>query len=394
VLKSYLIRDILNTQSVIIDVRSEGEFEEAHIPGSVSVPLLNNVDRAEVGTLYKNSGGEIARRRALEIVQPKLEKLFDGIALSAARNLDSPAIHIPKPRHWAEVFQLLSERVLGVSRTGSHLTDDVKPLIEQVQPVGGVPIIFCCWRGGDRSKSMALFARALGFNAGYIQGGHKAYRRAAQEFLAGPKYPFKLCTLYGLTGSGKTKIIQEWAEASKPVVDLEALASHRGSAFGQVGIKKRGNQKDFENNLFWQLSGLVARGEKVIVVEGESRRIGLCQLHENFLAAMVDGFHIQVVQPLDVRIENILQEYFEPSRLEILLPEIRSSLDAIKKRLGPERHKELSVLLTEKNYSLFTQRLLVEYYDKSYALSRAPQSFYHGTISSAGEWATLEKLFR
>ncbi len=388
-LKSYLINDILKTQGVIIDVRSEGEFEEAHIPGAVSLPLLNNDERAEVGTLYKNSGGDIARRRALEIVKPKLEKLFDGIALSAARNLDSPAIQIPKPRHWAEVFKILSERVMGL-----NLASDVKPLIEQVQPVGGVPLIFCCWRGGDRSKGMALFARALGFNASHIQGGHKAYRRAAQEFLAGPKYPFKLCTLYGLTGSGKTKNIQEWLKEGKPVVDLEALASHRGSAFGQVGIKKRGGQKDFENNLFWQLWHLVHRGEKIIVVEGESRRIGFCQLHENFIKAMLDGFHIEVVQPLEVRVENILKEYFDPERVDALLPEIRSSLDVLKKRLGPERHKELSLLLSEKNYSLFTQRLLVEYYDKSYLLSRAPADFYHGKISNAGEWEGIVKVLQ
>src|ERR1700683_565530 len=173
----------MKTQGVIIDVRSEGEFNEAHIPGAVSVPLLSNIERAEVGTLYKEQGAGPARLRGLQIVEPKLEKLFDGIALAAARGLDAPAIQIPKPRHWAEAFKIVSRQILEMSFDedieGESIAVEGTAPLEQPTILGSRPIIFYCWRGGAVSKSMALFARALGFNAGFIVGGHKAFRREA-----------------------------------------------------------------------------------------------------------------------------------------------------------------------------------------------------------------------
>jgi tRNA 2-selenouridine synthase len=233
---------------------------------------------------------------------------------------------------------------------------------------------------------MALFANILGFNGGYLRGGHKAFRNEALSFLEGEKYPFKLCTLYGLTGSGKTKILQKWKAEGRAVVDLEALAHHRGSAFGQVGIDRYGVQKDFENNLFWELWHWADRGASTIFVEGESRRIGRCQLPLRFMQAMLDGEHILVECPLEIRVKNILEEYvLHAGSEERLLAEARSSLTALKKRLGLERITELSLLLEQKAFEEFTRRLLVEYYDKTYALSQAPESFYHRVIGISEE---------
>jgi tRNA 2-selenouridine synthase len=315
-LKSYKVSEVLKTTSVIIDVRSESEFADAHIPGAVSVPILSDSERAEVGTLYKKSGSEIARSRGLEIVQPKLEGL---------------------EKKFRELASLDCE------------------------------LIFCCWRGGERSQRVADFAKGLGLKSAYIEGGHKAFRKMAQEYLDADDYPFQLCTLYGLTGSGKTKMIKQWISEGKPAIDLEGLAHHRGSAFGQMGLSELGRQKDFENNLFWQLWHFVDTGHKMIVVEGESRRIGLCQLPLRFMRAMEEGRQVQVVKPLAERVENILAEYVGVLSEEALHAEALRALTAIRKRLGGELFTELSGLLAGKDYRKFTERLLVEYYDKVYS---------------------------
>jgi len=210
------------------------------------------------------------------------------------------------------------------------------------------------------------------------------------DFLDGEKYPFELCTLYGLTGSGKTQMIRQWISEGKPAVDLEGLAHHRGSAFGQMGLTTFGRQKDFENNLFWKLWHLVDAGHKMIVVEGESRRIGRCQLPLRFVKAMEEGRHVQVVKSLEKRVENILGEYVGVLSEEALLVEARGALNAIRKRLGGELFAELSRILDAKDYRLFTEKLLVGYYDKVYA----QPAIVSGSIESINDLRGLGKILR
>ena len=419
-------KDVFNAQGVIIDVRSESEFREASIPGAVSLPLLNDAERAEVGTLYKQRSPEIARARGKEIVTPKLADFFRNFAvLSGMHDLREPlletlaaAFETVTKELWED---LGSPEALGSPKGLSPSTILVVPLSPSVsnsdldfrspsysdssfrpdeqlltpQPDARMQLIFYCWRGGARSKSLARFGEILGFRTAYVQGGHKLFRAHVQSFLESAPYPFKLCTLYGLTGAGKTKIIRQWLKEKRAVLDLEALAHHRGSAFGQVGIDQTGRQKDFENNLFWQMKLLAKRGEKTVVVEGESRRIGRCQLPIAFMEAMKTGFKVKVECPIERRVQNILDDYVHPLGLDEarLHREAQGSLDAIKKRLGGEAHQEMSALLAEKNYSAFTRELLVQYYDKMYSLSQAADDHYDAVISDAADFEVLLQMF-
>jgi len=335
----------------IIDVRSESEFSEAHIPGARNVPLLNDAERAEVGTLYKQNGPEPARLCGLELVGPKLASMMSAIDGIARRS------------------------GLG-SGSAAHVRSS---------------LLIHCWRGGARSQSVAAILKIMKYDVAVLEGGHKAFRNFVQEFLNQPRYPFKLCTVYGLTGAGKTEMLRQWKAEGKPIIDLEGLAHHRGSAFGQVGIDQYGQQKEFENNLFWEMWRL--RHEPVVVIEGESRRIGRCQLPESFMEQMASGFHVLVDKSVDERAEHIMKIYVEGMERDRLLREARSSLDAIRKRLGGEKHNELGGLLERGEFREFIRILLRDYYDRMYANSRASDDFYHVCVSNAADWGMVRGLW-
>jgi tRNA 2-selenouridine synthase len=250
-------------------------------------------------------------------------------------------------------------------------------------------LLFYCWRGGARSKTVATVLSLLGFNVKLVEGGHKAFRTEVLNYLHQPKYPFKLCTLYGLTGCGKTKILNRWAKEKKPVIDLEALAHHRGSAFGQIGIAEWGQQKHFENHLYCQMRFWESRKAPVVFVEGESQRIGRVRLSDAFMNAMLEGLHVKVEKTLDERVEHILSEYVRPVPKHDWLKEALRSLEAIQKRLGGEKFKELQGYLLTSQDALFIRGLLVDYYDKAYLLSRAEVGFYHDVITSDSAAAPL-----
>lgn len=345
--KSLSIEELLSAQSVIIDVRSESEFREAHIPTAVNVPLLNDAQRAEVGTIYKKVGPEAARLRGLEIVgQGFAEKLkAAGLELSG-----DPS----------KAFFVVQDFILA--RHSEALAEE--------SPASQPQVIFYCWRGGDRSKSVALFASLLGVPCAYLTGGHKAFRNYVLNFLNTRPYPFKLKVLYGLTGCGKTKLIQKWIQEGQPAIDLEGLAHHRGSAFGQIGISSLGQQKDFENNLFWEMSKLKERGAKTVTVEGESRRIGRCLLPEAFMEEMKVGEKQKIECSIEERVQNILCEYVENRNEAQLREQALGALMAIRKKLGDQRFLELKKLLEGKNYADFAKGLLIHYYDKMYLNSR------------------------
>lgn len=337
-------------QYVIIDVRSESEFRDAQIPGAFNVPILDDAQRVEVGTLYKQRGSDIARKRGLELVAPKLPTMV--------------------------------ETILGLWRKYGAAKDG--------ETSNGKRLLVHCWRGGERSKSVATILSLMKvMPVSVLEGGHKAFRNFTLEFL-NARYPFKLCTLWGLTGCAKTAILLDWKAAGRPVIDLEGLAHHRGSAFGQVGIDKFGEQKEFETNLFWEMWKL--RHEPVVIVEGESRRIGRCMLPEIFMTQMQEGIQVKVDRTIDERVAHILNVYVNPVERERMVSEARRSLDAIKKRLGSEKFISLSKLLDEGNYAEFTKILLLDYYDKMYQNSRADESFYALTIRDAADWPRLERM--
>ncbi|MSR86470.1 tRNA 2-selenouridine(34) synthase MnmH, partial [Candidatus Woesearchaeota archaeon] len=206
------IEDCYGREYVFVDVRSPKEFIEDHIPGAINIPLFSNEERAIVGTLYKQVGKDVAIDKGLEIVGHKLPEMI-------------------------QEYQTLKEK----------------------------RIIVYCWRGGMRSGSVVGLLQSLKFDVVQLENGYKDYRRFVREQLDRVHIP-SLVILYGLTGSGKTEILGK----IKNSIDLEGLAQHRGSIFGDIGLTQR-SQKMFESLLLKRLIEL--QQEKVVFIEGESRRI-------------------------------------------------------------------------------------------------------------------------
>jgi len=249
--------------ALFIDVRSPDEFADATIPGAVNVPILNNAERAEIGTLYKQEGTHVARMRGIDIVSPKIPQLIRQISELRTKNRR--------------------------------------------------PIVVFCWRGGLRSRAMTAFLQLAGFPAFQLRGGHKEFRRHVVDFFEHGTWG-RMLVLRGLTGVGKTRILQHLASQNQPVIDLEGLANHRGSTFGGVGLGKQPGQKKFEALLWEQLHQIPADGWAL--TEGESRHIGKLLLPMRFFQSLQTETTLWVETSLENRIK-IIAKYFK-SRLRFL----------------------------------------------------------------------------
>ena len=303
---------------ILVDVRSEGEFAEATIPGSVNLPLFNNAERVEVGTTYTQATPSLARELGLRIVSPKLP--------------------------------------------------DIVKKVEELSKKG--PLVLFCWRGGMRSKSLAAVVDLMGVSIYRLQGGYKAYRTQVLEFFE-HKLPFQVVVLRGNTGVGKTEFLIKLRAEGYPAIDLEKLANNRGSVFGAMGLGSPPSQKKFEGLLYEELEAL---GKfPYIIVECESKRIGRVTLPTSFFTAMQEGIQILHYDSLENRVQRLLEEY---TAVPNALQEIGTALERLIKTLGHVKVQELRTLLSEGCLDVFTERLLVEYYDKLYAYPNEPSSDY------------------
>ena len=215
----------LDTFGAIIDARSPGEFAEDHLPGAVNWPVLDDEQRRIVGTLYVQSSALAARKLGATMV-----------ARNIADHLDRWIAD--KPRDWQ-------------------------------------PLVYC-WRGGQRSGSLAWFLDQIGFRTAKLQGGYKGFRAVVRQDLADWPSRFDFRVLAGRTGSGKTRLLQALAAEGAQVLDLEALAAHRGSILGGLPDQPQPTQKAFDNRL-WQALRLLDAARPVFV-ERESKKIGRLQL--------------------------------------------------------------------------------------------------------------------
>ncbi|HPO20034.1 MAG TPA: tRNA 2-selenouridine(34) synthase MnmH [Rubrivivax sp.] len=241
----------------VIDVRSPAEFAHDHLPGALNWPVLDDEQRRIVGTLYKQVSPLQARKVGAAIV---------------ARNI---AGHIER---W----------VAGQPR-------DWRPLVY-------------CWRGGQRSGTLAWFLSQIGFRTAQLQGGYKAFRALVRGELLGAPRRLRFQVLCGRTGSAKTRLLQALAAAGAQTLDLEALAGHRGSVLGALPGNAQPSQKRFDT-LCWQaLRGFDAA--RPVYVEGESRRIGALRVPEALIAQLREhGQCIHVELPWAQRLQLLLQEY-------------------------------------------------------------------------------------
>jgi tRNA 2-selenouridine synthase len=240
----------------IIDVRSEAEFAEDHIPGAVNCPVLDDQQRAEVGTLYQRVSSFEAKKIGAALVSANI-----------ARHLRER--FRDRPREW-------------------------KPLVY-------------CWRGGSRSGAFAHVLRQVGWQVGQLDGGYKAYRRAVVADLDRLPARFRWKVVCGLTGSGKSRLLRALRECGGQILDLEALAAHRGSVLGNLPEEPQPSQKMFESTIWAALRNYSA--SQPVYVEAESKKIGDLRVPEALIDAMWQGECVLLEAPLRVRVALLKQEY-------------------------------------------------------------------------------------
>lgn len=324
----------------LLDVRSPGEFAQGHIPGAINMPLFTNEERAAVGTLYKQEGKDAAMELGLHLVGPKLGNFVK------------------------EAKELAPERKLRVH----------------------------CWRGGQRSGSMAWLFRQAGFQVETLEGGYKAYRKFVLDGFE--QTPLQLIILAGRTGSGKTKILQELAALGEQVIDLEALAHHKGSAFGFIGELPQPTVEQFENNLFDVIQSLNLHQR--VWAENESHSIGRIFIPEGFWQHMKVAPLVNIEIPHAARIENLLADYVLTDR-----EQLKTAFQKIDKKLGGLNFKTALEALEQNDFAKAAD-IALQYYDKTYqhGLENSPSPdirhllFVHGNPPEIARTLAQLELFR
>lgn len=306
------VEDFLATTGApVIDVRSPIEFERAHIPGAINLPLFDNQQRAEVGTLYRQAGREASIRRALQFITPRMEAL----AQSAT--------------------QVALDRQVRVH----------------------------CWRGGMRSRCTAWLFEKVDLKPTVLQGGYKSFRRHVIESF---KRPLKLVVLSGLTGSGKTRQLQVLEQLGEQIIDLEKIANHRGSAFGGIGLGQQPTVEHFENELYQVINRLDR--SRVTWVEDESRTLGNIRLPHHFFAQLRSAPALFMKCDRQTRVDLIMAEYGR-------LPEdqLIAATQRIRKRIGGQNMK-LAIEAIQRGDLRTGIELLLDYYDRLYLKNREKMS--------------------
>ena len=312
----------LAEQHPVLDVRSPGEYQHAHIPGAYSFPLFSDEERKIVGTTYKQVSRESAIKAGLDFFGPRMRTYIDK----------AEEILVSRP--------VKPEEKGGPSRT----------------------LLVHCWRGGMRSTAIAWLLDLYGFKVYSLIGGYKKYRHWVIDTYSSP---IPLSILGGFTGSGKTYVLQQLGAAGQPILDLEALACHKGSAFGNIGMPQQPSQEHFENLLAHSLNGLGIRPGSVytgtpIIIEDESQRIGLVNIPQVFWNLMRSSAVFFLEIPFEERLSHILEEYGQLDRIAL-----REAILRIQKRLGGLETKTALAAMDEGDTaSCF--RILLTYYDKWY----------------------------
>ncbi len=298
------IDEFLNYQTSVpvLDVRSPGEFRLGHIPGSESLPLFSDRERAVIGTTYKQVGKKEAIKEGLDIVGPKM-----------------------------------------------------RSFIEQAEALGSDTLALYCWRGGMRSESMAWLLERYGFKTVVLEGGYKAYRRALSQFFMSP---LNLTVLTGYTGSQKTRFLAMLREEEAQVIDLEGWAQHQGSIFGNEKSDSQPSTEHFQNLLFSAFKELDVN--RTIWVEDESFSIGRVNLPEGLFQQMRSSPHVFLDVDKADRIEFLVQDYGGLETAALI-----EATRQISKRLGYD-HAQEAVDLIEKGRLAEAAAIILTYYDSRY----------------------------
>ena len=297
----------------IIDVRAPAEWAEDHIPGAISLPVLDDDERARVGTIYKQVSPFTARKVGAALV-----------AKNAAAHLEGP------------------------------LAD---------KPGGWQPLVYC-WRGGQRSGSFASILSQIGWRVEVVAGGYKSWRRLVVEALYDQPFAHRLIVLDGNTGTAKTEVLVRLAARGVQVVDLEGLANHRGSLFGHMG--EQPSQKAFEGRLALALARLDP--SRPVVVEAESAKVGECRLPPKLWRAMVTAPRISIEAPRRARAAYLVRAYAD------LVADV-ARLDGVVASLAPAHPREViaewRAMVAAGEFVDLAEGLMARHYDPRYGKHRA-----------------------
>jgi tRNA 2-selenouridine synthase len=287
----------------VIDVRTPAEYKQGHIPTAHNIPLFSNKERKSVGTSYKQKGQQEALIKGLDFAGPKMTSFVRKAHKIARQN----------------------------------------------------KLLVNCWRGGMRSASMAWLFETAGMESSRLKGGYKSFRQFVLGYF---DHAFPFIVIGGLTGSGKTAVLKSLAEMGEQILDLEDLAHHKGSAFGNLGEKIQYSTEHFENKICWDLLHL--NKNRTIWIEDESRSIG-----RNILPA---GIYHQIrsapVVFLDIsrmdRVDRLVEDYAGFSTEELC-----EGIEKISQRLGGDVTRKALEAVRKGDYKL-TAEMVLQYYDKTY----------------------------
>lgn len=355
ILKSiHEIEDYLIQDTKILDVRAEVEFLEGQIPYSENIPILNNQERALVGTSYKKQGREPAIKLGHQLVSGENKSL--------------------KIEQWKKFIQNNPQALLT------------------------------CFRGGLRSQLTQKFLAELGIEINRIEGGYKKIRQIyINTFEQFSKKDDAIQILTGLTGSGKTLLIEKLDKNLTPHIDLEKIAAHRGSAFGKRDWPQPA-QATFENAVAHELLKFLKKENNKILLEDESRLIGHNHIPENLFIKMRQAPVIQMLEPIEQRVQNIYGEYIL-NDLKIY-EQFSLATEKIRKKLGGLRAGEIlnDIETAKKDFidkneltlnKIWIEKLLVWYYDPMYVYSfklRNPQIVFKGNRSEIENYLQLVSI--
>ncbi len=313
----------------IIDARAPGEFAEDHLPGALSMPVLDDEQRARVGTLYKQVSA------------------FEAKKLGAALVSRNVADHIER-----------------------HLLD---------KPKSWRPLVYC-WRGGQRSGAFSHILREIGWDAHRLQGGYKAWRRHVIEQLANLPARLDFRVISGATGSGKSRLLEALGRQGAQVLHLEELAAHKGSVLGNLPGAPQPAQKAFESQILFALQGMDP--DRPVFVEAESRKIGKLQVPDVLLDAIRAAPGLRIEAALPARVDFLLRDY------DYAVADPAWLLERLGHLKGLQSNETLEgwrALIAAGDFAALVEELLTRHYDPLYQRS---QSHNYPSYSTAAGYTT------
>lgn len=308
---------------LLIDARSEKEFEESSIPFSKNFPVLTNSERHNVGLIYKNYSQSAALWLAMEYANPKSESL--------------------------------------------------KNFLDENNAAQKIIFVYC-WRGGGRSGYLSKMIFDLGFKASALTGGQRSYRKLVNEYFSQKLFPYDLIELSGLTGTGKTELLKSLLN-QLPVINLEEAAGHHSSLLGRIPYEIRSfkpveNQSAFENNLFAQIyfNSFENKNPLTFLIESESKKVGNFEIPKILYGKMLTAPALKIVSSMENRIRRIVMDYFgnDLRGIEHVRNKLIEKQKFFRQQMSKMIFDELISLLDKGRVEEFTGIMLTEYYDKRY----------------------------